>query len=164
MGYKMMKAFVLVLAVLSVSCQTEKYIEETLKFLGGNLRDDPGKVIISECMENAPLQLSADKVTPEVIVKGEDINIKVIGTMIQDAEMDKLHVITYFTGKSKSKLDERDGAIEQKKVAAGEDYHYEFTAPVPKIVPIGLFEIFMNLLAKDGTQLQCLKATFQTTE
>jgi len=163
---RIIRTFLFALAISSIFAQeagrlfdlNEMYAQGTLKaFLG--LGDDGYPVTISDCLENPIFKITQKVVNPPTLVKGQSIKIKAGGVMTQDEVLQKIHLDTYFNGKViyTNDVDKKNFEVKKGKWA------FDYEASVPTFTPAGHWEIFMYIVNKDGTNLSCIKAVFDST-
>jgi hypothetical protein len=160
-----LKSIILILAVNLIFTQdigvlfdlNEMYSQGTLQtFLG--LQDAGYPVTITDCMENPVFKITQKVVDPPSMIKGQSIKIKAGGVMMQDVVVQKLHLDTFFNSKVIYTADVDKKNVEVKKGK----WAFDYEASVPTFTPSGHWEIFIYIVSKDNTNLNCLKATFDT--
>jgi len=94
-------------------------------------------------------------VTPDSIIKGQSIKIKVMGIVTTEQTLSKLHLDTMYNGQSIY----TDNVDKASAVVKG-IYTYEYEASVPTFTPAGNWEIYIYLLNSAEEKLSCVKAMF----
>ncbi len=115
-------------------------------------------VSLSECMENPIFKISQKVVDPPELIKGQGIKIKVGGVMVREIVVSKLHLDTFFNGKViyTNDVDKKNVTVPKGKWA------YDYEASVPTFTPAGHWEIFIYIVDGSGTNISCIKASFDT--
>lgn len=147
--------------VFSVTCELnylpEEIIEEEPKtFL--QVGEDKGKIIIvPNCEGNNTFINNKTKVFPLVVTKGEKINIKVQGKSGVEIALSKITVVASLNG-TQAFTDTK--SMEGQKVAATQDFVYDYETTVPTFIPEGRFDIKIYLVNTAGDKVSCLDAYF----
>jgi hypothetical protein len=158
------KVIVLLLALTTIVCNSGKlfdkdftFTEQTLGFLEDiKVKAAGAPVNVSQCLDKPILQITKMTVDPKEIIKGSDIRIKVVGIMLSEQTVSKLHLDTYYNNDVIYTED-----VDKKNVVVKKGtYGFDYTASVPSFTPAGNWEIFLNLLNAAGDTLSCVKATF----
>jgi len=90
-------------------------------------------VTTKDCLASSIFKVSKINLNPTELIKGQNIHIKVIGAMMQDEVVSKLHI---------------------------EAFYYEYEVGIPTFVPAGHWDIYIYVLNDKGEKLNCLQALF----
>jgi hypothetical protein len=157
------QGLVLILAISAISAQearklfdlNQMYEQGTLlNFLADVKGGAP--VSIESCQDKPIFQSTKITVDPTEIIKGQNISIKVVGVMLSDQVVNKLHLDTYYNGSViyTADVDKKNAPVKKGP------YGYNYEASVPTFTPSGKWEIFIYLLNDKQEKLSCQKATF----
>ncbi len=117
---------------------------------------DGQPVKVEQCLDNPTFKPSQITVDPPAIVKGKSIKINVLGVMLSDQIVAKLHLDTYLNG---AVIYNADVDKKNQQVPKGM-YKYDYEASVPTFTPSGNWEIYVHLLSSSGVELNCIRASF----
>ena len=157
----LIKALIFVLAISYIACDSGKlfdlhqmYEQGTLLNFLADVKGAP--VTTEECMNPQifkPVKITID---PTEIIKGQSIKIKVIGAMLSDQVVNKLHLDTFYNGATIYTND-----VDKKNVAIKKgNWFYDYEAAVPTFTPSGKWEIFIYIINDKQEKIHCLKAMF----
>jgi hypothetical protein len=155
---KALKIFALIFMVATITCDpVEQFLDtviEGLEFLAD--LTDGSKIKLEECSDNPIYKPLNKKVTPDSIIKGENLTIKVNGVFLSDQHVQDLNIVTFKDG---TKMDEQtiDKSVDKKK---NEHWVWEYGSFVPAFVPAGHWETFIRLRDADHKELCCIKASW----
>jgi hypothetical protein len=159
----LMRVIVLVLTIYAISCEAGKlfdlnqmYHEGTLLgFLEDIKLKDGAPVTLEQCLDDPVFEITKMVVTPDSVIKGQNIKIKVMGIMTTQQTVSKLHLDTFYNGKTiyTDNVDKGSSVVEGV-------YTYDYEASVPTFTPAGKWEIYVYLLNTADEKLSCVKAAF----
>lgn len=148
-----MKAFMFLTLILIAFCSSLE-----LKFLNNNLSDpQPGELVwTQDCETGSPFEHKKIKATPNIVSKGESMNLKAAVQSDSPQSVRGVLLVAYLNGvqsftQSKQLNDE---------VEAGEMYIYSFDVTVPSFIPTGSFDFYFFLVDGEEKHLSCLKGHF----
>ena len=113
-------------------------------------------ITIESCQDKPIFQSTKMVAEPTEIIKGQSINFKVVGVMLSDQIVNKIHLDTFYNG---SVIYTQDIDKKNAPVKKG-PYGYTYENSVPTFTPSGKWEIFIYLLNDKQEKLSCQKATF----
>ena len=156
------KGLVLVLAISLISCDNVQLFDSNGMYEQGALLNfladvKGGAPITTEnCLDTSIFKSIKITVDPTEIIKGQSIRIKVVGVMLSDQIVNKLHLDTFYNGAVIYTQD-----VDKKNVLVKKgNYGFDYEAAVPTFTPSGKWEIFVYLLNDKQEKLSCLKALF----
>lgn len=163
---KSFQAIILTLAITLICSQdagklfdlNKMFEQNTLTAFLASVGEDGYPVTVEDCLDNPTFKPTQRVVDPPNLVKGKSIRIKIGGVMLQDVVLSKLHLDTFYNGKTiyTDDVDKKNLAIKKGRWA------YDYEASVPTFTPAGHWEIRLYLVDTDNKNLSCLKATFDT--
>lgn len=115
------------------------------------------KIDLSICMEETRFKITRTAVTPEEIIKGDDIALKAQGQALENLVIKNLHLITKYNGADIFVDDKDQGS---KEVPAGQTHSFSYTASVPSFTPSGSWDIYLYLQNDKDENVSCLLAHF----
>ena len=156
------RGLVLFLAVSMMACEEGKLFDlntmyeqgTILKFLADVKNGAP--ITVESCQENPIFKSTKIVVDPTEIIKGQNIRFKVVGVMLSDQIVNKMHLDTFYNGAViyTADVDKKNAPVKKGT------YGYDYEASVPTFTPSGKWEIFIYLLNDKMDKLSCHKATF----
>jgi hypothetical protein len=156
------RGLVLFLAVSMIACEEGKLFDlnamyeqgTILKFLADAKNGAP--ITVEGCQENPIFKSTKIVVDPTEIIKGQNIRFKVVGVMLSDQIVNKMHLDTFYNGAViyTTDVDKKNAPVKKGT------YGYDYEASVPTFTPSGKWEIFIYLLNDKLEKLSCHKATF----
>jgi len=159
------KGIILILAIAAISCENSKLFDLDEMLTQGTLLNflNESKMFLSgvpvttdSCLDNPAFKSTKITIDPPELVKGQSIRIKVVGALLNDQTISKLHLETFYNGGSIYKDDVDKGNTLVKKGM----YGYDYEASVPTFTPSGKWEIHVYLVNDKGENLSCLKCMF----
>jgi hypothetical protein len=112
-------------------------------------------VTTQDCLPASIFKVSKINLNPTELIKGQNIHIKVIGAMMQDEVVSKLHIDAFLNGSSIYNQD----VVKNQEVKKGL-WYYEYEVGIPTFVPAGHWDIYIYVLNDKGEKLNCLQALF----
>lgn len=155
-----MKTFFLLTLLSLFTSNDDRFniVEDVLHFM--EISENGAPITSESCLNNPVFKTTKISIEPKEIIKGQSIKIKVGGVMLQDTQVNKLHLVTYFNGEVifTDNVDKKNVPVKK-----GTLYSYDYEAAVPAFTPSGKWEIFLHLQDPSGKDLNCLKASFTMT-
>ena len=148
-----MKKFFLLIVIAIATCKRES--ADLNKFL--QEPKNGAKVIVSKCMEETKFKITRIKVTPEEVIKGDNIAMKVQGQALEEVTMKDLKVIAHYNGAEIfSEVKDQGGKV----VPVGGKFTFEYTQSVPTFTPVGSWDINLYLRNDKDEDVSCILAHF----
>lgn len=120
-----------------------------------------GAPIITEiCMEETKFKITRIVITPEEIIKGEDIGIQVEGEALENMHIVNLHISTTLNG-LEIFVDDKP---QEAELEEGDKFTWGYDAHVPTFTPAGSWDVIVTLVTDTGETVSCLKVHWDMEE
>lgn len=144
------------ISLIAFSLCEEAPLMDLHKFFG-EAKKVGAKITTKICMEETKFKITRTAITPEEIIKGDDIAMKVMGEAQEDLVIKSLFVQAKFNDVNIFSDLKDQGSVELED---GDSFTYDYSASVPSFTPAGSWNIYLYLKNDKNENISCLLCHF----